>query len=78
MRIKYTKIENMNHTIFVEKFQNALEHHHVVARIYKIYFWNQYDHSFQMSYHEDFAYVFDLSKIALAALKFQLCKARYG
>ena len=41
--------------IFRKKLQNALERHHVIADFYPIYFWNQYHHSFQMSYHKDLA-----------------------
>ena len=43
---------------FKEKIQNASERHHVMTEFFKIYFVNQYVHSFQMSYHKDLTYAY--------------------
>ena len=38
------------------KIQTARERHYVIAETWPLYFWNQYNDGFQMSYHKDLAY----------------------
>ena len=42
--------------IYVGKNQTARERHYVIAETWPLYFWNQYNDGFQMSYNKDLAY----------------------
>ena len=40
--------------------QTALERHHVVGETCPLYFWNEYNHSFQMSHYKELAYAYSI------------------
>ena len=46
--------------IYVGKIKTARERRYVIAETWPLYFWNQYNDGFQISYHKDLSHSYSI------------------